>query len=288
VGRHCQKTPNTERNQVDTLSWREDTLTVCHDILLQEGTLSDVYIGPCGIFAISIGCSDPGLLYHALRSYLNTPHVCLCVNSEGLYDEALDRVIPFRDNTSLEDGLNFWTMKRRKTLDASSQAHLAWLLELADARSRGQYTDGDGVIHVLRGDHFVPTSDVDPNDLYWLTLYGSPLGLHRFYLGKPFTGLLYALTAGLFAVGSLLDLFCLLIGLQRDRRGRLIRTPTHLRKKLLAAPIGLSVVFLSLSAYSILLHMVAQAFSVGLHDLSSDPILMEQMVRFFQRIGVEK
>lgn len=41
-----------------------------------------------------------------------------------------------------------------------------------------------------------------------LTFFGF-LGIHRFYLGKIFTGILYLLTGGLFLVGYLYDLFTL-------------------------------------------------------------------------------
>jgi TM2 domain-containing membrane protein YozV len=34
-------------------------------------------------------------------------------------------------------------------------------------------------------------------------------GIHRFYLGKPFTGILWVLTGGLFAIGTIYDLITL-------------------------------------------------------------------------------
>lgn len=54
----------------------------------------------------------------------------------------------------------------------------------------------------------------------WALLGG--LGVHRFYLGRPFTGLLWALTFGLLGVGLLLDLF-LIPGMVRAARRKYVR-----------------------------------------------------------------
>jgi TM2 domain-containing membrane protein YozV len=42
--------------------------------------------------------------------------------------------------------------------------------------------------------------------LLWLGCFLGLCGLHRFYLGKPVTGLLWLFTFGLLGVGQLLDL----------------------------------------------------------------------------------
>ena len=44
---------------------------------------------------------------------------------------------------------------------------------------------------------------------YFLWLVGGPLGLHKFYLGRPVMGLLYLFTGGLFFVGWAVDFFTL-------------------------------------------------------------------------------
>lgn len=44
-------------------------------------------------------------------------------------------------------------------------------------------------------------------------------GIHRFYTGKSFSGLVYLLTLGLGGIGTIFDLIMILIGSFRDRSG---------------------------------------------------------------------
>lgn len=52
-----------------------------------------------------------------------------------------------------------------------------------------------------------------------LCLFLGIFGVHRFYLGKIGTGLIYLLTYGLFGIGMFVDLIILLLGKPCDKQG---------------------------------------------------------------------
>ena len=72
--------------------------------------------------------------------------------------------------------------------------------------------------------------------LLWLACIFGLAGVHRFYLKKPWTGLLYLLTFGLFGIGQLVDLFHLrdMVELERHRSHAL--PPLVPLRRRLAAP----------------------------------------------------
>ena len=54
---------------------------------------------------------------------------------------------------------------------------------------------------------------------FFLCLFLGYMGIHRFYVGKIGTGVLYLLTGGLFAIGWFVDLVTILLGTFRDANG---------------------------------------------------------------------
>lgn len=67
------------------------------------------------------------------------------------------------------------------------------------------------------------TSDKDFWATLLLCLFVGVLGIHRFYVGKIGTGVIWLFTGGVFGIGWIVDLILIILGSFTDKQGNVIR-----------------------------------------------------------------
>lgn len=82
------------------------------------------------------------------------------------------------------------------------------------------------------------TSDKNKDTALLLCIFGGWFGIHRYYVGKIGSGLIYSLTLGFFMIGWILDIFKILMGSFTDNTG----APLRATKKQNNAPTNVRVV----------------------------------------------
>ena len=101
------------------------------------------------------------------------------------------------------------------------------------ATERGAYIDTvtETIKKILNGeeveDYIAPEVPAEASKDWTVTLllclFCGGIGIHRFYVGKIGTGILYMLTFGFFGIGSLIDLIKIATGKFTDKNGNYIR-----------------------------------------------------------------
>lgn len=92
-----------------------------------------------------------------------------------------------------------------------------------DINNNDIYVTKETIRKILKEEKKLEKSDKDGLVTLLLAIFGGPLGLHRFYVGKIGTGILYLLTGGLLGIGALVDIIKIACGTFKDAENRKIK-----------------------------------------------------------------
>ena len=116
----------------------------------------------------------------------------------------------------------------------------------------GNFKDSEGLPisnwdPTRQSEQMVSSKDRIPTIL--LTLFFGFWGIHRFYVGKTGTGVLYLLTGGLLGIGSLVDLIMVIVGNFKDSEGLPITKwgPTGQSEQMVSSKDRIATLLLTLS-----------------------------------------
>lgn len=235
----------------------------CSNIVLPQGTVYTLYIADSGIFAIVLPISVHRDFYLFLRDIFGTSRIRMYVLEAGLYDHITDSTGPLLSDEALSEHINSWIFSDSPVWDKTAIADLSYKILFRAAVHRGEFVDSEGNVFILRNKKFVSVSPRRFDSIFFLALFGGVWGLHRFSVGKFFSGVLYLLTGGLFLVGWFLDVISLLGGVFKDSKGKYLVPPKNRANRLLWLPVG---IFVSVTSFFI----ISSFFSVFLSSLNSE------------------
>ena len=228
----------------------EDGGYLLEDVCLGDKTLSAVYLGSSGVFVILPSLDDAKALYPSIRGILGSVRVFIYLSDVGAYYDPKSGLADKQAvNEELEAEIGECIYSELYTFSESRLLRMKDNLIEKDAYSRGYYTSSDGELYLLKGKVFRAASDFDPDLVYHCTLYGGIFGVHRFMMGKYFSGFIYFLTCGGFFAGWALDLLQQFLGIYKDKQERLLLPLENKRRKAIELIPGIFVSIFCLTLY---------------------------------------
>lgn len=90
---------------------------------------------------------------------------------------------------------------------------------------------------------------------FWLSFFLGYFGVHRFYLGKPWTGLLWFFSSGLILLGNIFDLVSIAFNFTRDGDGNRLVRPGFLHD-LIIKLVAVLTVFSIISVVGLIYYLI--------------------------------
>lgn len=252
-----------------------DTLVYCAPVRMAEGDLEAIYIGPSGVFVIAATNTDLASVYFRLRDYLGTSMVEVFHAEKGRYNAAGAFTNDILSTQELDAVIYRHTTQGPTIWDLDALAAMQKKIRILDGINRGIYRDDDGVWYLARGKQFYPCSDLDADRVFLLGLLGGVLGIHRFAVGKWFTGIIYLLTGGLMGCGWVLDVLQMVSGGFKDKKKRLLAKPIRLSPAWYISGLFCGIVLLGTCnfALSLLVDMLGQAMYSSREYVDEETVL---------------
>lgn len=179
-------------------------------------------------------------------------------NSEWVYLDVRNNEIKDITNINLFLDENFSERLASFTDDKIEEIYNKLLfLDNSDNKIK---VDKDGNVFIKKGKEHYKASEEDSDKLFWITLFGGWLGLHKFIKKDTLHGVLYLLTVGLFGFGWLFDVISLLVGTQKDNEGLYLLLLDNASKKalllLILIPVAIILVFLYYKGFLSLVYLL--------------------------------
>ena len=244
----------------------EDGGYLLSDVATEAGDILSVYFGPCAVYALLPEDANAKALYPYLRELLGSVRVFLYADGLGHYDPYSGAFSDLCDEAGLLEEIYDKIYRAQPIYKDCVLDRMKDRLVQADAARRGYYRDNTGTLYLLRGGVFRRASERDSERIFRLCLYGGAFGLHRFALGRWFSGIVYLLTCGLFLTGWLVDLLQLFLGIQKDKDDSVLCPLEDKTGKLSKLPIGVAIAVLTLFLYFRSYQFFSFVSSQGLAD----------------------
>lgn len=262
---------NTRKNELTyTKEIIDNDIYVCSNVMTSVGTIPEVYFCSYGLFIVLKELKEPiRVTYQKIRELLQVQHVYIYVPNAGVYNYFQDeyKEVKIHEEAESEEDENlqafsYWYGQQQigntEKYDSDEIENIESKIKALDANIRGSFVDEEGNIYLKKGKKFVPMASINPDRIFYACVFGGGLGVHRFLLGKYFSGVIYFLTVGLFGIGWIVDTMSIFFGMMKEKKKRMLMPLSNKKVKMLFIPVTVFMMTVSLTSLSYIIVELAK------------------------------